>query len=624
MERIYEHLKGDLPESGGMDVSPERIHDLAGSLFTHMAEGLALHRIILKDGKPEDYEFLDVNPSCERVLGVSRDRIVGKRASELLGDPVPYLSIYARSALERDSTRFMAQYEKIGKYLDISVFSPALGYFATILSDVTKHVLAEQEQESLKQYLESVIDHANIWFEVLNENREPVIWNRAAEIISGYARGEVVMAGGEFREWLYPDPVYRAAVESRLRILGGEEGTSEDFISTIRTKSGKSRHMRWTVRNLYQTPGGEATGIILVGRDITAQSETESALRESERRYSSIFHKSHAVMYVVDPKTGRFVDCNAATTEFYGYTREEFLKLTTRDLSAEPIEAELRQRLRDASQGPRRFVLLHRRSDGSSRRMEVFAGPVEMEGATMLFSIAHDITEKHETEEALRQAKEDLERRTRIIEDLLAESEDQKERVHTLMNDAILLTTKILELQDCSESEHDRRAAMLAEAVARELEYGPERTDLVRVAAMLHDVGMIAVPPDVLKKAGALTPEERALVRRHPSEGGSIVEGVGFPALLPRIIREHHERMDGSGYPNGLSGDAICEEARILAVADVVEAMTSDRPYRPAPGLDAALAEIESRSGVLYDPRVACACVALFREGRFAFPSAAD
>ena len=143
-------------------------------------------------------------------------------------------------------------------------------------------------------------------------------------------------------------------------------------------------------------------------------------------------------------------------------------------------------------------------------------------------------------------------------------------------------------------------------------------------AAMLHDVGMIAIPPDVLKKSGALTPDERALVRRHPSEGGKIVEGAGFPALLPRIIREHHERMDGSGYPNGLSGDEICEEARILAVADVIEAMTSDRPYRPAPGLDAALAEIEARRGVLYDPRVADACVTLFREGRFDFPPAAD
>lgn len=623
MERIYENFRGALPESGEMNASPERIHDLAGSLFTHMTEGLALHRIILKDGKPADYEFLDVNPSCERVLGIARDRIVGKRASELLGDPVPYLSIYARAALEQDCTRFMAQYEKIGKYLDISVFSPALGYFATILSDVTKHVLAEQEQESLKQYLESVIHHANIWFEVLNENREPVIWNRAAEIISGYARGEVVMAGGEFREWLYPDPVYRAAVESRLRILGGAEGTSEDFISTIRTKSGKSRHMRWTVRNLYQTPGGEATGIILVGRDITAQSETESALRESERRYSSVFHKSHAVMFIVDPETGGFIDCNAAACSFYGYTREEFLKLGSYSVNLASDE-ERRTILRDAAEGAKRYVFRHRLKDGTIRWVDVFAGPVEIEGKTRIFSIVHDVTEKHETEEALRQAKEDLERRTRIIEDLLAESEDQKERVHTLMNDAILLTTKILELQDCSESEHDRRAAMLAEAVARDLEYGPERTDLVRVAAMLHDVGMIAVPPDVLKKAGALTPEERALVRRHPSEGGSIVEGVGFPALLPRIIREHHERMDGSGYPNGLSGDEICEEARILAVADVVEAMTSDRPYRPAPGLDAALAEIESHSGVLYDPRVADACIALFREGRFAFPTAAD
>ena len=607
-----------------MKPSPARIHDLAGSLFTNMAEGLALHRVIMENGRAADYEFLDVNRAYERIVGLSREEIVGKRGGGLFGSPVPYLSIYARAALERDSTRFVAYYPKLGKHLDISVFSPALGYFATILSDVTKHILAEQEQESLKQYLESVIDHANIWFEVLNENREPVIWNRAAEIISGYTRGEVVMEGAGFWEWLYPDPVYRASVESRLRILGGGEGTSEDFISTIRTKSGKSRHMRWTVRNLYEASGGDPTGIILVGRDITAQSETETALRESERRYSSIFHKSHAVMYIVDPKTGRYVDCNAATTKFYGYPREKFLKLRTRDLSAEPVEEELRQRLLEASQGPRRYLMPHRLRDGSSRWMEVFAGPVEMEGATMIFSIAHDVTDFHEAEEKLRRANEDLERRTRIIEDLLSESDMQKSRVRKLMDDAIALTTKILDRLECPETGHDRRAALLAEAVARELGYDPERTDLVRAAAMLHDIGMISIPPDILGKPGALTPQEMDLVRRHASEGGRIIGEVGFPPLLARIVREHHERMDGSGYPDGLTGDAICEEARLLAVADVVEAMTSDRPYRSALGLDAALAEIGARRGVLYDACVADACVALFREGRFDFPPAVE
>jgi len=623
MERIYENFRGALPESGEMNASPERIHDLAGSLFTHMTEGLALHRIILKDGKPADYEFLDVNPAYERVLGIARDRIVGKRASELLGDPVPYLSIYARAALEQDCTRFMAQYEKIGKYLDISVFSPALGYFATILSDVTKHVLAEQEQESLKQYLESVIDHANIWFEVLNENREPVIWNRAAEIISGYARGEVVMAGGAFREWLYPDPVYRAAVESRLRILGGAEGTSEDFISTIRTKSGKSRHMRWTVRNLYQTPGGEPSGIILVGRDITAQSETESALRESERRYSSVFHKSHAVMFIVDPETGGFIDCNAAACSFYGYTREEFLKLGSYSVNLASDE-ERRTILRDAAEGAKRHVFRHRLKDGTIRWVDVFAGPVEIEGKTRIFSIVHDVTEKHETEEALRQAKEDLERRTRIIEDILGESEEQKDRLFKFVNDAIMLTTKVLEQRDWGAPGHERRVALLSEAIARELGYEQQRVEIIRAAALLHDIGMIAIPSAVLKKSGALAPFERDLVRKHSAEGSRILEEVSFPLPLARIIREHHERMDGSGYPDGLSGDAICEEARILAVADVVAAMTSDRPYRTAPGVDAAMKEIESNRGRIYDTRVADACLSLFRNERFAFPPPAE
>jgi len=148
----------------------------------------------------------------------------------------------------------------------------------------------------------------------------------------------------------------------------------------------------------------------------------------------------------------------------------------------------------------------------------------------------------------------------------------------------------------------------------------------VRVASLLHDVGKITVPTEILSKPGRLSEVEFQLIRTHPQASHDVLHGIEFPWPVAEVALQHHERLDGSGYPRGLAGDEIILEARILAVADVVEAMASHRPYRPALGIDAALEEIEQHSGGLYDAEVAEACVELFRRQGFTFarPGAAD
>ena len=145
----------------------------------------------------------------------------------------------------------------------------------------------------------------------------------------------------------------------------------------------------------------------------------------------------------------------------------------------------------------------------------------------------------------------------------------------------------------------------------------PDRVEGVAMAAMIHDIGKIGLPTEILSKPKKLTPIECDLVRMHPGLAVEILQDIEFPWPVATIVAQHHERMDGSGYPGGLRGDEILHEARILAVADVVEAMASYRPYRPALGVEAALEEIEQRRGVLYDPDVADACLRLFREKRY-------
>jgi HD-GYP domain-containing protein (c-di-GMP phosphodiesterase class II) len=141
------------------------------------------------------------------------------------------------------------------------------------------------------------------------------------------------------------------------------------------------------------------------------------------------------------------------------------------------------------------------------------------------------------------------------------------------------------------------------------------------MTATIHDLGKIQIPAEILSKPGKLTDNEFNLIKTHPQVGYDILKGIEFPWPIAQIVLQHHERVNGSGYPQGLSGEDILLEARILAVADVVEAMASHRPYRPALGTDKALEEIEKNKGKLYDSEVADACIRLFTKGRFKFES---
>lgn len=164
---------------------------------------------------------------------------------------------------------------------------------------------------------------------------------------------------------------------------------------------------------------------------------------------------------------------------------------------------------------------------------------------------------------------------------------------------------------------HQRRVADLAAAIAVEMGLPSDCVEGVRQGATIHDIGKIYVPAEILARPGRLLAAEMELMREHVRAGWDIVKDVQFPWPVAQMILQHHERLDGSGYPEGLRGDAIVLEARILAVADVVEAMASFRPYRPALGIAVALSEVESKRGTHFDADAVAACLRLFRERRF-------
>ncbi len=172
-----------------------------------------------------------------------------------------------------------------------------------------------------------------------------------------------------------------------------------------------------------------------------------------------------------------------------------------------------------------------------------------------------------------------------------------------------------IELSDPDNSSHGRRVASLALAIGRNLPMSAARLEGTRLAALIHDLGSFKIPIEVLVKPGKLSAVERLLVQSHPEVAHRILHGIDFPWPIAEIILQHHERIDGTGYPRGLAGPDLLDEAKILAVADAMEAMLSDRPYRPRLGIEAALRELTRHRGTFYDPAVVDACVRVFEQG---------
>lgn len=178
---------------------------------------------------------------------------------------------------------------------------------------------------------------------------------------------------------------------------------------------------------------------------------------------------------------------------------------------------------------------------------------------------------------------------------------------------------RIVEKRDPYTAGHQRRVTQLACAIARRMNYSEDQVNALHLAGIIHDVGKIQVPAEILANPDGLSEAEFSIVKTHPLAGYEILDTIEFPWPIAKIIYQHHERMNGSGYPLGLSGEDILLEARVLAVADVVEAMSSHRPYRPALGIDKALEEIIQGKGILYDADVVDNCVNLISEGSFKF-----
>ena len=196
---------------------------------------------------------------------------------------------------------------------------------------------------------------------------------------------------------------------------------------------------------------------------------------------------------------------------------------------------------------------------------------------------------------------------------------DINEEVLAVLNGTVDVLTTICLLIDSYTANHQKRVSQLSCAIAEKIGLPKYQIEGIKIGSLLHDIGKVAIPNDILSKYGAISEHEFGIIKSHPQNGYKILSKIKFPWPVHKMVLEHHERMNGTGYPVGLLGDDILPEARIIAVADVVEAISSHRPYRSSLGMETAINEIRENKGILYDADVVKACIRLIMEDNFDF-----
>jgi PAS domain S-box-containing protein len=370
----------------------------------------------------------------------------------------------------------------------------------------------------------------------------------------------------------------------------------------LRTRDGRQVAVEF-VSNAY-----ESNGIRVIQcnvRDITERHaatakalRAEAIMRTSEFRYRRLFESAQDGIFILNAETAQIDDANPFLVAMLGYTHDEFLgkKLWEVGMFSDTTDSKA-MFLELQTKGYVRYEDLPLRTrDGRQIAVEFVSNAYDCDGVRVIQCNVRDITERRIAAAAIQAT-------------LL--------QVRATLVSAVGLATVLGELRDPYTVGHERRVAHLARAIGEE--FGLDKDQLMGLwgAGSLHDVGKMTVPMEILSRPGRVTAPETALIHEHPRAGFDVLRGVAWPWPVAEVALQHHERIDGNGYPQGLKGEAILLEARITAVADTVEAMSSHRPYREALGLEAALAEITRGKGTAYDESVVDACLHLFRDKHY-------
>lgn len=544
----------------------------------------SLDAIVITDRKGG---FVDANKAALDLFGVSREEAAKTNFKEFYVDP-------------KDGIRFKQEIETRGSLQDFELnlkkrdgtvmacllFVTAkrenggeiVGYQG-IIRDITNKRATENALRRSEERYRQLVNHAPAGiYEVDFLRRTFVSVNDVMCEYTGYTREELLSLS-PFD--ILTEQSKKHFMERMTKVLSGGK-VPETVEYKIKGKNGREFWVLLNTKLEYEN--GFPKGATAVVHDITERKLAEEALRRSEEKYRLLVDNANDGVFIA--QDGRIKFPNPKVMQILGYTANELAGIHYLDLvhpDDRIIVNQVKKKRATGSETASVFSLRVETRAGRELWVQISSVPIFWQERPATLNFVRDITDQRIREDELRQTVEKLRKLTGATVQAIAQT---------------------VEVRDPYTAGHQKRVSHIARAIATEMNLSSDMVEGISMAGNIHDIGKISVPAEILSKPGILTDLQFALIKAHPTTGYEILKGIEFPYDIARIVLQHHERLDGSGYPQGLLGDDILLEARIVAVADVVEAMSSHRPYRPALGIRKALEEISAKKGKLYDPRV--------------------
>ena len=561
-------------------LSPELKIIYANNFFFGLMNKLGLPPLKVGD------TFLKGNPAYQRAF-----RNVERFYKKIIKTSKPYDSIES-TVIGKGSTGYYS-----AKRIPILNEKNKTELILNVSRNITEEKIALINLKESEAFLENVFNSIQDGISVLDKDLNIV---RTNKVMEKWYKDSMPLVGKKCYQAYYGNEK-ACAICPTLKTL--RTGTTCN--ETVPHVDSSKNIIGWL--DLYAYPlkdakTGKIEGVIEYVKDITKDKASEKNLLESEVKYKELWNNAPVAYHTLNPD-GIITSVNETELKMLGYDKE--------DMIGKPIFDFIEPSQREEAQ--LRFL---RKIAGKETAKSGNRTYLRSDGTKIVVSL-DDVLEFNEKHEVItvRTTMVDVTRQ-RQIEDELKNSFSKLKKT---MDDAMRVITRLVEMRDPYTAGHQVRVAQLASAIAKELGLKEDSIERIRIAGLLHDLGKINVPIEILSKPGKISESEFNIIKIHPSIGYEILKEMDFPYPVAETILQHHERIDGKGYPYGLTGKDILLEAKIIMVSDVVEAMSSHRPYRPSKGMKEALREITKNKGKLYDVKVAKACLNVFKQKKFVF-----
>jgi len=461
-------------------------------------------------------------------------------------------------------------------------------------NEIMNHMRTTISLEKSKRYYKTLFENSGTAILILDKNLNLIMVNPMFEKLSGYSQKEL-LNNKTWTHMLTPESLKLVYENYMKEKAAPEKGECRIEIQGI----SKNGQIQTFIGQVSVVP--ESSNFIVSLLDITEQRQFELLSKLNENRFYTLFEK--APIGIAINRKAQILFVNQAYVEMFGYTDiSELLGNSILFQVAKDCRNEIANKIKMREQGhqlPFSHESIGVRKDGSVFPVFVQVANIALPDGAANVAFLSDLTKLKQAEENLNQTAKEL--------------EISLEKTKGILNQTIASLATIVEIGDPYTAGHQNKVAQLATSIAREMGLSEDKIEEIFVSATIHDIGKINIPSEILCKPGKITEFEYGIIKTHCQTGYEIIKQIEFPWPIAEIILQHHEKIDGSGYPKGLKGNEILLASRILKVADVIDAISSHRPYRPALGIDVALEEISDNKGVFYDPIVVDACLSLFQ-----------